>query len=468
MRFGCTRETLRSLLKLSLPSIVAQLGQVALSVVDASFAAKLGVEALDAVTLGSTFQVSIMLPLSGIVMGMGPLVSQAEGARRSEQAGLVLQRGVVIAVLLSLLVLCAWREAEAALIAFGQTPALAHQAGLYVDTQLFSAPGFLLYSALATYLSARGIVHVGIIAMIVANLFNAVVAFCLMFGHLGMPALGIQGAAIATGLTELLLPIVTALLMVHSKLCVGGWIPWSLRAFAPRGVLHQLRFGLPNGLTYALELWAFQLGTILAGRLDPTSLAAHAITLNLASLSFMVPLGFASGASALVGQLIGAGKRERAQAAAHACLVVLATYALCACALFVFGRALLPGLYSSDPEVVRAAAAILPLAGLLQLFDGLSAGGSAILRAMGHAKLTALTNLLAYFVVGIPLALFLSAPTRLGLAGIWLGYAAGLALVALFLVTRVCRRGPYTARPLSLECDTCLPVFGDAATQLAA
>jgi MATE family multidrug resistance protein len=375
MRFGSTRETLCSLLKLSVPSVATQLGQVALSVVDASFAAKLGVDALDAVTLGSTFQVSTMLPLSGVVMGMGPLVSQADGARRGDQAGLALQRALVIAGLLSVVVLLAWQQAEPCLLALGQSPSLAQHAAAYVNTQLFSAPCFLVYSALSTYLSARGIMHVGIVAMIVANLFNALAAWALMFGHLGLPALGIQGAAIATGLTELLLPIVTALLIVRYKLYKGGWTPWSLRALAPSGLLHQLRFGLPNGVTYALELWAFQFGTILAGRLDPVALGAHAITLNLASLSFMVPLGFASGTSALVGQLIGAGRHERAQAAAHACLLLLATYALGACALFVFGRELLPALYSHDPQIVRAAAAVLPIAGLLQLFDGLQAVG---------------------------------------------------------------------------------------------
>lgn len=468
MRFGSTRETLRRLLQLSIPSIGAQLGQVALSVVDASFAARLGVESLDAVTLGSTYQVSTMLPLAGVVMGMGPLVSQAEGAKRGEQAGLALQRALVIAGLLSLLVLTAWLQTERVLIMLGQSPVLAHEAARYVDTQLFSAPSFLIYSALSTYLSARGIVRIGIVAMLVANLFNALTAWSLMFGHLGMPALGIQGAAIATGLTELLLPTVTALLMVRFKLYEGGWTPWSARSFAREGLLQQLRFGLPNGVTYALELWAFQLGTIFAGRLDPIALGAHALTLNLASLSFMVPLGFASGTSALVGQLIGAGERERAQAAAHACLALLTTYALCACALFVFGRALLPTFYTQDAQVIRAAAAVLPIAGLLQLFDGLQAGGSAILRAMGHAKLTALTNLLAYFAIGIPLAFYLSAHTRLGLAGVWLGYAAGLAVVALCLVTRVFWRGPRTAQPLLMEAEESAPEFVEASAQLAA
>jgi multidrug resistance protein, MATE family len=448
MRHGSTRQTISALLRLAVPSIVAQLGQAMLGVVDATFAGRLSVEALDAVTLGSVWQVATMLPLAGVVMGFGPLVSQAHGAGQREAVGLGLQRALLIALALSLVVLVAWSQAEAGLVLLGQSPELARQAGIYVRMQLFSAPCFLIYGALTTYLSSRGIVHIGVFAMIAANLFNALASWTLMFGHFGLPAMGIRGAALATGLTELLLPTVTALLVVRYRLHEGGWTPWSRRVFARGPLLAQLRLGLPNGLTYALELWAFQLGTLLAGRLDPVALGAHAIALNLASLSFMVPMGFASGASALVGQLIGAGERERAQHAAHTSLLMLATYAVCAGGLFVIARESLPTLYSSDAAIVRAVASVLPIAGAFQLFDGLQVAASAILRAMGRAKLTAVTNLFGYFAFGIPLAFYLGLHTELGLAGIWIGYAAGLAVVAVLLVASVLRNGPRTVRPL--------------------
>ncbi|MDB4971696.1 MAG: efflux family protein [Myxococcaceae bacterium] len=431
-----------------MPIVIAQLGQVLLGVVDATFAARLSVQALDAVTLGSVWQVGTMMPLAGVVMGLGSLVSQAHGARRSEDAALALQRALLIASALSLLVASSWLYTTEGLILLGQDPELARMAGLYVRTQLFSAPCYLVYSALSTYLGSRGIVHIGIVVMVCANLFNALVAWTLMFGHFGMPALGIRGAALATGMTELLLPCVTVLLMMRLKLHDGAWVALSRRVLELPPLLRQLELGLPSGLTIALELWAFQLGTLLAGRIDHIALGAHAIALNLASLAFMVPLGFSIGTATHVGQLIGSGARDRAQDAAHTALKLLASYAVLAGGLFILARELLPGLYSRDPHIVRAVASVLPIAGAFQLFDGLQAGSSGILRGMGKPQVTAMFNLVGYFAIGIPLACYLGLHTALGLRGIWIGYAVGLAFVSAGLVASVLRRGPGTVEPV--------------------
>jgi multidrug resistance protein, MATE family len=278
-----------------------------------------------------------------------------------------------------------------------------------------------------------------------ANLFNALAAYSLALGQFGLPALGIRGAALATGLTELLLPCVTALLILRFELHADAWTPWSQRVLDRAAMMQQLKLGVPMGVTIALELWAFQLGTILAGRIDHIALGAHAIALNLASMSFMVPLGFSIATSTHVGQLIGAGERERAQNAGHTALQLLALYALLAGALFVVAREFLPGLYSRDPNIVRAVASVLPIAGAFQLFDGLQAAGSGIMRGMGRPQVTAVFNLVGYFVIGIPLASYLGLHTKLGLCGIWIGYAVGLGFVAAGLVGAVLLRGPRTA-----------------------
>ncbi len=435
-------------MRLSTPAIVGQLGQVMLGVVDAAFAGRLSVHALDAVTLGNAWQVGTMMPLAGVVMGFGPLVSQAHGAGRGDEIGRALQRALLIAGALSLLVVVSWLYTAEGLLLLGQDPELSRLAATYVRAQLFGAPSYLVFSALSTYLSSRGIASIGIVVMAIANVFNAFAAWVLMFGHLGFAPLGIRGAAYATGLTDLLLTTVTALLIVRWKLHRGAWAPWSRSVFTSKAIVRQVALGVPSGLTLALELWAFQLGTILAGRIDPVALGAHAIALNLASLSFIVPLGFSSGTSTHVGQLIGAGEQERAQRAAHAALKLLAGYALCAGGLFVLARELLPGLYSRDPQIVRAVASVLPIAGAFQLFDGLQAAGSGILRGMGRPQVTALFNLVGYFAIGIPLASYLGLHTTLGLRGIWIGYAVGLFVVATGLVGSVLWRGPRTVKPL--------------------
>jgi MATE family multidrug resistance protein len=448
MRKERSQGELGPLLRLSIPAVIAQFGQIMLGVVDAAFAGRLSVEALDAATLGNVWQLGTMMPLAGVVTGLGPLVSQAHGGRRTAEVALALQRALLIAGALSLPVMISWWYAREGLLLLGQDPKLAALAGEYVRMQLFSAPAYLLYSALSTYLSSRGIVRIGIVTMLVANAFNALTAWTLMFGHLGFPALGLRGAALATGLTEILLPCVTVLLIVRYQLHRDGWIPWSRLAIEWRSFRRQLALGLPNGLTLALELWAFQVGTILAGKLDPVALGAHAIALNLASLSFMVPLGFSIGTSAHVGQLMGSGERERAQRAANTVLKLLSGYALCAGGLFIAARELLPNLYSGDPHIAHAVGSILPIAGAFQLFDALQAAGSGVLRGMGRPATVALFNLIGYFAIGIPLAVYLSLHTALALRGIWIGYAVGLGFVAAGIVVSVLWRGPRTVKPL--------------------
>ncbi len=435
-------------MRLSIPTIVGQLGQVMLGVIDATFAGRLSVHALDAVTLGNAWQMGTMMPLAGVVIGFGPLVSQAHGAGRGDEVARALQRALVIAGVLSLAVMMSWLYTAEGLALLGQDPEISRVAAEYVRAQLFGAPCYLLYSALSTYLSSRGIARIGIIAMVIANLFNAFATWALMFGHLGFPALGVRGAAFATGSTDLLLLCVTALLLVRYRLHRDARTSWTRGVLTGEVLARQFALGVPSGITLALELWAFQLGTILAGRIDSVALGAHAIALNLASLSFIVPLGFSIGTSTHVGQLIGAGEQERAQRAALVALKLLAGYALFAGGLFVLAREHLPWLYSRDPAVVRAVASVLPIAGAFQLFDGLQAAGSGILRGMGKPQVTALFNLVGYFAIGIPLASYLGLHTSLGLRGIWIGYAVGLFVVATGLVGSVLRHGPRSVKPL--------------------
>ena len=184
-----------------------------------------------------------------------------------------------------MLIAVAWSYTAEGLLLLGQDPELAREAAVFVGVQRFCVPGLLTYGALSTYLVSRGIVRPGIVAMVVANLFNGVMSWSLTFGALGLPALGVRGLGISTGLTRLLLPCALALLIVRLKLHVHAWTPWSRRVFERAALARQLALGIPTGLTLALELWAFQFGTVIAGRLGHVSLGAHAIALNLSARS---------------------------------------------------------------------------------------------------------------------------------------------------------------------------------------
>jgi MATE family multidrug resistance protein len=227
----------------------------------------------------------------------------------------------------------------------------------------------------------------------------------------------------------------------------GAWRPWSLACLDLRGLRHVLRLGLPVALQIGFEACAFSFSTLMAGWLGRAPLAGHQIVLNLASLSFMVPLGVSQGAATRVGNLIGAGDLAGMRRAVRAALLLSVLVMSCSALAFALFRFELPRLYSTDAQVVAISAQILPLAAAFQLCDGLQVVAGGVLRGMGRPDAAALANLLGYYLVALPLAYLAGFVWQRGLPGIWLALALGLLVVALALLVWVRRtaRRPLTA-----------------------
>jgi MATE family multidrug resistance protein len=433
------REEVRALLRLGLPVSVTQLGVMMLGVVDTMMVGHLGTIALDAAALGSLWVWGTAVFGIGLVLGMDPIVSQAHGAGELRRVALTLHRGLVVGLLVTPLLAVSWWLTEPCLLALGQTPALAAAAGRYVEIQIFSLFPFLAFYALRQYLQGRGLVAPAVVAVIVANLFNAGANWVLIYGHLGFPAMGLEGAGLATGLTRCVLLLSLALWTWAAGLHRGAWERPSMAALELRGLAEIVRHGIPVGVQYGLETWAFQISTLVAGRLGEATLAGHVIALNLASLSFMVPLGISQGASTRVGNLIGAGMPVAARRSATLALALGAGVMVVSAVLFVVLRHALPRLYTDDPEVIAVAAGILPIAAAFQLFDGTQGVGGGVLRGVGATRPAAVFNLVGYYVIALPLAA-LAVHMGMGLEGLWWGLSLGVALVAMALVWWIRRR----------------------------
>jgi MATE family multidrug resistance protein len=433
------REEVRALLRLGLPVSVTQLGVMMLGVVDTMMVGHLGTIALDAAALGSLWVWGTAVFGIGLVLGMDPIVSQAHGAGELRRVALTLHRGLVVGLLVTPLLAVSWWLTKPCLLALGQTPALAAAAGRYVEIQIFSLFPFLAFYALRQYLQGRGLVAPAVVAVIVANLFNAGANWVLIYGHLGFPAMGLEGAGLATGLTRCVLLLSLALWTWAAGLHRGAWERPSMAALELRGLAEIVRHGIPVGVQYGLETWAFQISTLVAGRLGEATLAGHVIALNLASLSFMVPLGISQGASTRVGNLIGAGMPVAARRSATLALALGAGVMVVSAVLFVVLRHALPRLYTDDPEVIAVAAGILPIAAAFQLFDGTQGVGGGVLRGVGATRPAAVFNLVGYYVIALPLAA-LAVHMGMGLEGLWWGLSLGVALVAMALVWWIRRR----------------------------
>ncbi len=454
---------LRTLVRLALPIVVTQLGTMTLGVVDALMVGRLGATALGATALGNVWVMGTMVLGMGVMLGLDPIITQAHGAGDLPRQGLALQRGLVLAMLLSAPIAGLWWMTEATLLAFGQTPELAALAGAYVDVQIPSIPAFLGFFALRQYLQGRGVVRPAMWVILGANLVNIAANEVLIFGGLGIPALGVEGAGGATTLTRFVLLIALAAAIRGLRLHEGAWPRWSRAAFDPAGLREILFYGIPVGVQLGLEMWAFQATTILAGWVDEVALAAHTIALNMASLSFMVPLGIGMAAVTRVGNLIGARRFTEAQRAAWIAIGVGGLVSFIAATLFILLSEEIAGLYSDDLEVVAAAAALLPIAACFQLFDGVQVVGGGILRGMGRTRPAAAFNLVGYYVLGLPLAVWLTFEVGLGVGGLWWGLTCALGVIAGLVLLWLRSRGPASMSPEAGEEGPSLSAAGRGA-----
>jgi MATE family multidrug resistance protein len=212
-----------------------------------------------------------------------------------------------------------------------------------------------------------------------------------------------------------------------------------------RPLVELTRLGAPVGVQMQLEIFAFAVIALLMGAMGTVPIAAHQVAISLASLTFMVPVGVAQAAAVRVGHAVGRRDDDGARRAASAALVWGGGFMTAATALFLAVPRPLAAAYTSSPEVLALAAALIPIAGFFQIFDGFQAVSAGILRGVGDTRVPMLVAVLGFWVVGMPVSLYLGYPAGFGPVGLWWGFVAGLGAVALFLLGRV---GRLLSRPL--------------------
>jgi MATE family multidrug resistance protein len=408
---------------------------MAMGVVDTIMVGHISAQALAAVALGNLYFFSLAVFAMGTLMVLDPIVAQAVGARDRPAIARAVQRGVLMAGLLTLPATLLLTVAAPVFTLARQPAEVIPLAAAYA---LRSVPGtfpFLLFIVFRQSLQAMGRTVPIVAAIVAANLANAALNWVLIFGHLGFPAMGVVGSAWATSVSRALLVVV--LWLAARRELVPLLFPLRREVWQLTPLGRMLRLGLPIGAQHLLEFGAFALVALMMGWLGTLQMAGHQIAINLAALTFMVPLGVGDAASVLVGQAVGRGDPGGTRGAARAALACGAAFMAATAALFLMFPEPLARLYSPDPEVIAIAAALIPIAGVFQVFDGLQAVAAGVLRGVGDTRGPMLINLLGYWVLGLPLSVFLGFVAGLGPVGLWWGLVLGLAVVATSLLIRV-------------------------------
>ena len=426
------REELAFLGALAWPVVLGQVGLIAMSVVDLLVVGRLGEQATAVVGLGHTWGFAALAFGIGVSAGVDPLVSHAYGAGRPDDAVRALLRGAVLLAALCVPMAAAHWWAAPALEALGQPAAVVRDTGRYCQILAPSVVPFFVFQLLRQFLQGSGRMRAATTVILVGNLLNGVAAWVLVHGVGRWDGLGWIGSAWATAVVRWAMAL--ALALAAAPTIRDAW-PGLRAALQPRAVGMVAAISLPVGFQIALEVWAFNAASLMAGWIDRTAMAAHTVALSLASTSFMVPLGISAAASTRVGNLVGAGAPW--QRSGWTALTAGATVMLASALLYASFPVALARAYNEDPQVIAAAAAVLPIAALFQVFDGTQGVGFGVLRGLGDTRLPAAFNLVGYGLIGLPTGYWLAFHRGWGLAGVWGGLTVGLATVAALLVARI-------------------------------
>jgi MATE family multidrug resistance protein len=429
------RREFPPMLALAWPVVVAELGWMFMGVVDTIMVGRLAPEAIGAVGLGSTVYVALAVFGMGILLGLDTFVSQAFGARSLVECHRWLLDGLYLALLASgpitLLALAVARSMPS----WGMHPAVLVLVEPYLHTVAWGTLPLLVYGACRRYLQAMNQVRPVMFVLLSANLVNAGLNWVLIFGHFGMPALGTTGAAWATvvGRTYMALALVGVIALRERRERLGlAELP-----LAPdwHRLWRLVRLGVPAATQVTAEVGVFAAATALAARLDPIQLASHQIALNVASVSFMVPLGVASAGAVRVGQAMGRRDPYGVRHAGWTALAIGVGFMACAAIAFIAAPTLIIRLFTDDRTVIAAGVTLLAIAAAFQLFDGMQGVATGILRGLGDTRTAMFSNLAGHWLLGLPVSYVLCFVLGWGVSGLWLGLSLGLIVVSLVLIT---------------------------------
>jgi MATE family multidrug resistance protein len=428
------------MLRLAIPVVIAELGWTAMSTVDTLMVGRLGAEAIGAVALGSAIFLGVTIFGMGLLLGLDTVISQAYGAGNLRDCHRSFIHGIYLALFLAPPLTLVLYGILWLLPRFGIEPLVLELTLPYMRPVIWSLLPLLLYAASRRYLQATGHERVVMTALLSANVLNALVNWTLIFGHFGLPRLGVGGAAWATFLSRVFMAsFLLIAVVVYDRRGPRALFPLPLAIEWPR-LRRLLDLGIPAALQITVEVALFSAATALAARLDAASLAAHQIAITVASTTFMVPYGVASAAAVRVGQAVGRRDPDGVIRSGWMAIVLgVGFMATAALALWLVPEVII-SFFTSDESVLAVGVSLLFVAALFQLFDGLQVTTIGVLRGLGDTRSPMVAALIGYWVLGLPAGWVLAFPLGVGIRGLWFGMLVGLLTVGVALLAVWVRR----------------------------
>lgn len=424
-------QEIRVLFQIGIPVVIGNLLQISMSVVDTLMAGNLSARDLAAVAVGGSLFTPVIMLGGGILMGLSPIVAQHFGRRNLILIGKSTRQALWLSLILSVPAVFMLRNTGIVLQFMQVDPEIIPLTLGYMRAISFGVPFLFLYMALRNFNEGISVTKPAMYIGFVGLLFNIVGNYTLMFGKFGFPQLGAVGTGYASSIVMVVLFIGLLIYTWSKKAYKRFEIFERLRLPEWKYISELLRVGTPIGISMTMEVTMFAVVGLIMGSLGTLAVAAHQIALNFASVTFMLAFGLSSAITVRVGQVYGRSGMVPARFSGFSGIGVAVAF-MCCTALIMY---LVPGwivsLYTSDESLRDIAITLIYMAAIFQVSDGLQVSGSGALRGLKDTKVPMIVNLIAYWVIGLPLGYYFGIIREWGPQGLWIGLIAGLTVAAI-------------------------------------
>jgi MATE family multidrug resistance protein len=432
-RFGAHA---RRILLLGAPLTINNVAIAGMGFTDTVMAGHLGARALAAVAIGHAFWMFFYMCGLGILMALSPMVAHLYGAGATEKIGVLARQALWLSVLMAISLLAGMSFVHPILLGIGIEPDIARVAARFVYAICFGVPAILTFLALRFASEGIGwtrpIMYTAILGLVV----NVIGCYVFMYGKLGFPALGAVGSGVSNAIVMWVM-LITMFLYVRRRRIYRPFALFARFDWPDGNKLREiLGLGMPIAGSVLSEGGLFVVAALMVGTLGATAVAAHQISINYASLMFMVPLSIHSATTIHVGHSLGRGHAAEARFGGFTGIALCGLFMTASAVAILFFGEEIAAFYTQDPDVRTLAASLLLMAAIFQISDGLQVGGAGALRGFKDVRVPMLLNLFSYWGIGFPLAYGLGVARGLGPVYVWVGLIAGLTVCALLLNVR--------------------------------
>ncbi len=416
---------------LGLPVIIAQLLQMSMNFVDTVMAGNLSPITLAAVAVGGALLMPFLMLAAGILMAVNPIVSQLKGGRNFGDIGVKARQGLWLSLLLAVPLFFIIRNLKIVMIWMNVTPAIIPVALGYMDAFSWGVFPLSVYMALRYFNEGLSVTRPGMYMALLGLLVNIPANYILMYGKLGFPALGAAGIGYASALSMLVMFTGMLAFTVNYKPYNRFKIFSRFRLPEWTHLKELINIGVPIGISATMEVTMFAIAGLLIASLGTVAIAGHQIALNFAAITFMIPFGISTAITTRVGDAVG--KRNAAQVRSRGFIgIALATAFMCFTAILMLTVPhFIAGIYTDSEAVIEVAVSLLFMAAIFQISDGLQVSSYGALRGIKDTKIPMFVNLIAYWLIGLPLGYYLGIIRGVGPQGLWIGLIAGLSVAAI-------------------------------------